>query len=121
MAGSETQLVLFAWSRFLDPYAIIIAVGVGLLSRAWWQTVLGGLAGGLAMAFVFAMIGGMSSDAPLYFLVDAAVAASWSSVVFFLRGVLRERRRLKQSEDVIDAEHPAAAIAPVGSAESSLG
>lgn len=97
MSANEMQLVAFAWSRFPDPYAIVLGGAVGFLSRAWWQTVLAGFVGGIALALAFGLIGGMSHDAPVYFLMDAIVAVSWSSAVFYFRGVLRERRRLRQS------------------------
>ena len=92
------QFLAFVWSRLPDPYAIMVGVAVGLFAREWWQTVLGGLAGGIAMAFAFGLITGMSRDAALYFLVDAAVVAMWASAVFYLRRVVRERRRLKRAD-----------------------
>lgn len=86
------QFLAFAWSRFPDPYAIILGCAIGILSRAWWQTVAGGLAGGAVMVLAFGVIGGMSRDAALYFLVDAVVVALWSSLVFVFRMFLRRRK-----------------------------
>lgn len=94
---SANEMLVFAWSRFPDPYAIMLGCAVGVLARAWWQTLLVGFTGGVVMAFAFGVVGGMSHDAPAYFLMDAIVAVSWSSAVFYFRTVLRERRRLKQS------------------------
>jgi len=83
------QFLLFALGRFPDPYAIILGGALGFLSRAWWQAVLGGLAGGTVMTLAFALYGGVSPNAPLYFLVDGIVVAAWASVAFVLQGVLR--------------------------------
>ena len=83
------QLLVFALGRFPDPFAIILGIAVGILSRTWWQTILGGLAGGAAMTLAFGFFGGVSRDVALYFLVDAIVVAAWASFVFALRSVLR--------------------------------
>jgi hypothetical protein len=86
------QILAFILGRFPDPYAIILAAAVGALSRAWWQTILGGLAAGAAMALAFALVKGVSGDAPLYFLADVFVVAAWSSVAFALRSLVRRWR-----------------------------
>ena len=83
------QFLAFALGRFPDPFAIILGVTVGIVSRGWWQTILGGWAGGLIMTLAFAFFGGVSGDAPLYFLVDGIVVVAWASVAFALRNVLR--------------------------------
>jgi hypothetical protein len=86
------QFLAFALSRLPDPYAVILGGAVGFFSRVWWQTVLGGLACGMAMVLAFGLFGGMSRDAPAYFVVDALVVAMWSSLAFVLREFLRRRK-----------------------------
>ena len=83
------QLLVFALGRFPDPFAIILGSAIGILSRTWWQTILGGLAGGAVMTLAFGFFGGISGDVTLYFLVDVIVVAAWASCAFALRSVLR--------------------------------
>jgi hypothetical protein len=83
------QLLVFVLGRFPDPFAIVLGSAVGILSRAWWQTILGGLAGGAVMTLAFGFFGGVSRDVALYFLVDAIVVAAWALCVFALRSILR--------------------------------
>jgi hypothetical protein len=83
------QLLVFALGRFPDPFAMVLGSAVGVLSRTWWQAILGGLAGGAVMTLAFGFFGGVSGDVSIYFLVDAIVVAAWASFVFALRSVLR--------------------------------
>ena len=83
------QFLAFALARFADPFAVILGGAIGILSRAWWKTILGVLAGGTVMTLAFEFYGGVSPDAPFYFLVDGTVVAAWASVVFALGKVLR--------------------------------
>lgn len=84
------QLLVFALGRFPDPFAIIAGIAIGILSRTWWHTIVGGLAGGAVMTLGFGFFGGVSRDVALYFLVDGIVVAAWASFAFALRrGVLR--------------------------------
>jgi hypothetical protein len=83
------QFLAFALGRFPDPFAIILGSAIGILSRAWWQTILGGLTGGAVMALAFGWFGGVSGDVALYFLVDVVVVAAWASFAFAIRSVLR--------------------------------
>jgi hypothetical protein len=83
------QILEFIVGRFPDPFAIILGVAIGALSRAWWQAVLGGLVGGAVMALAFGLVEGVSGNAPLYFLVDVFVVVAWSSVAFALRTFVR--------------------------------
>ena len=79
------QLFVFALSRLPDPYALLVGCTIGVVSLRWWQTFVFGVAGGLAMVLIFGLVGGMSSDAPAYFVVDAIVVAMWASLTFVLR------------------------------------
>lgn len=83
------QLLVFVLGRFPDPFAIILGSAIGILSRTWWQTILGGLAGGAVMTLAFGFFGGVSGEVALYFLVDTIVVVAWASFVLALRSVLR--------------------------------
>jgi hypothetical protein len=91
------QLLAFALGRFPDPFAVVLGVAIGILSRTWWKAILGGLAAGAVMTLAFAFFGGVSADAPLYYLVDGIVVAAWASVVFALRRVLRRPKPAQAS------------------------
>ena len=86
------EFLAFALSRLPDPYAILLGGIIGLAARRWWQTVLVGVGGGTLMALSFAFFGGISPDAPAYFVVDAMVVTLWASLVFALRDLLRRRK-----------------------------
>lgn len=86
------QFLVFALNRLPDPYAVILGGAIGVVARAWWQPVLGGLGGGAAMVLVFGLFGGMSRDAPAYFAVDELVVALWASLAFAAREFLRRRK-----------------------------
>ena len=86
------EIFLFALSRIPDPYAILLGSTIGIVSLHWWQALLAGLAGGVAIALAFGFFGGMSPDAPAYFVVDAMAVAVWASLAFALREMFRRRK-----------------------------
>ena len=86
------EFFAFALSRLPDPYAILLGIVIGIMSVHAWQTLVAGLAAGMAMALVFGLSGGMSPDAPAYFVIDAVAVALWASLAFALRELLRRRK-----------------------------
>jgi hypothetical protein len=69
-----------------QPIIAAIAIAAGLVSRRWWQTALGGAAGGVTGFFYDAPTSGR------LLLAAMAIAAgvSWGAFVFALRRALAD-------------------------------